>query len=101
MRMRKKPNLVPRMEACSEYWIQNPEAYRGKWRELMPQCSQLRVEVGCGKGEFTVKTAEAEPDILLIAVEIVKDAMWSVLQWMLFPYLWQMALMNLKCEIKN
>jgi len=75
MRMRKKPNLVPRMEACSEYWIQNPEEYRGKWRELMPGCSQLRVEVGCGKGEFTVKTAEAEPDILLIAVEIVKDAM--------------------------
>ena len=75
MRMRKKTNLVPRMEACSEYWIQNPEGYKGRWRELMPGCRELRVEVGCGKGGFTVKTAEANPDILLIAVEICKDAM--------------------------
>lgn len=75
MRMRKKTNLVPRMEACSEYWIQNPEEHRGHWRELMPDCRQLRVEVGCGKGGFTVKTAQAEPDCLLIAVEICKDAM--------------------------
>ena len=75
MRMRKKTNLVPRMEACAEYWIQNPEEYKGRWRELKPGCSELRVEVGCGKGGFTVKTAEADPDVLLIAVEICKDAM--------------------------
>ena len=59
MRMRKKTNLVPRMEACAEYWIQNPEEYKGRWRELMPACKELRVEVGCGKGGFTVKTASA------------------------------------------
>jgi len=29
MRMRKKPNLVPRMEACSDIWIRDPEAHRG------------------------------------------------------------------------
>ena len=75
MRMRKKTNLVPRMEACAAYWIQNPEEYKGRWRELMPQCRELRVEVGCGKGGFTVKTAAANPDVLLIAVEICKDAM--------------------------
>ena len=75
MRMRKKTNLVPRMEACSEYWIRNPEEYKGRWRELMPACSALHVEVGCGKGGFTVQTAAANPDVLLIAVEICKDAM--------------------------
>ena len=75
MRMRKMKNLDPRMEACSEYWIREPQTYKGHWRDLMPQCRELRVEVGCGKGKFTVETAAAEPDILLIAVEIVKDAM--------------------------
>ena len=75
MRMRKKTNLVPRMEACEKYWIREPEQFKGRWRELMPQCSQLRVEVGCGKGGFTVKTAAADPSVLLIAVEICKDAM--------------------------
>ena len=75
MRMRKKRNLDPRMEACSAYWIQDPETHRGAWRALMPEAKELRVEVGCGKGKFTVETAAAEPDVLLIAVERVKEAM--------------------------
>lgn len=75
MRMRKKPNLVPRMEACSDIWVRQPEEYRGKWRELYPQCRELRLEVGCGKGKFTMETAAAEPDILLIAMERVPEAM--------------------------
>ena len=75
MRMRKKPNLVPRMEACSDIWIRNPEELRGKWRELYPDARELRLEVGCGKGKFTAETAAAEPDILLIAMERVPEAM--------------------------
>ena len=41
----------------------------------MPGCRELRVEVGCGKGKFTVETAAAEPDVLLIAIERVPDAL--------------------------
>ncbi|NLU23211.1 MAG: tRNA (guanosine(46)-N7)-methyltransferase TrmB, partial [Clostridiales bacterium] len=43
--------------------------------ELASQTKEIRVELGCGKGHFTVETALAEPDILLIAVEKVPDAM--------------------------
>ena len=43
MRMRKKPNLGPRMEACSDIWIRNPEELRGKWRELYPEARELRL----------------------------------------------------------
>ncbi|MCI6729365.1 MAG: tRNA (guanosine(46)-N7)-methyltransferase TrmB [Clostridiales bacterium] len=75
MRMRKKPNLVPRMERCSGWWIREPETMKGKWRELAPQCTRIWVEVGCGKGRFTVETAAANPDMLLIAMERVPDAM--------------------------
>ena len=75
MRMRKKKNLAPRMERCDALWIREPEAYKGKWRKLMPGCTELRLELGCGKGGFTVKTAEANPDVLVIAVERVPDAM--------------------------
>ncbi|MBQ7255522.1 MAG: tRNA (guanosine(46)-N7)-methyltransferase TrmB [Oscillospiraceae bacterium] len=75
MRMRKKPNLIPRMEACTEWQIAQPETYKGHWRELMPAAKELRVEVGCGKGKFTVETAASEPDVLLIALEVVPDAM--------------------------
>src|SRR5574344_1843231 len=41
----------------------------------MPQARELRVELGCGKGRFTVGTAANEPDVLFLAVEKVPDAM--------------------------
>jgi len=75
MRMRKMKNLQPRMEACGEYRILEPADYKGKWRSLMPDCKALWVEVGCGKGKFTAETAEANPDVLLIAVERCREAM--------------------------
>ena len=75
MRMRRKKNLGPRMEACAAWQIRDPEALRGSWRSLMPQAEELRVELGCGKGRFTCETAKAEPEVLFIAVERVPDAM--------------------------
>ena len=75
MRMRKMKNLQPRMEACGDYRILEPAAYKGKWRSLMPECEALWVEVGCGKGKFTAETAEANPNVLLIAVERCREAM--------------------------
>ena len=75
MRMRRRNNLEPRMAACEPVWIHEPEALKGNWRSLMPSCRELRVEVGCGKGKFTVETAAQEPDVLLIAIERVPDAL--------------------------
>ena len=75
MRMRKKKNLIPRMERCGDRLIRDPYSMPGRWRELMPQARELRVELGCGKGRFTAGTAAAEPDVLFIAVERVPDAM--------------------------
>ena len=34
MRMRKKKNLLPRMERCEAYQIKDPYARKGHWREL-------------------------------------------------------------------
>ena len=75
MRMRKKKNLLPRMERCSACLVREPYEMQGKWRELMPQARELRLELGCGKGRFTMGVAQAEPDVLFIAVEMVPDAM--------------------------
>lgn len=75
MRMRKKKNLEPRMAACAAWLIADPQAQKGRWHDLMPQAKEVRVELGCGKGRFTVDTALSEPDVLLIAVEKVPDAM--------------------------
>ena len=78
MRMRKKPNLLPRMERCGHLLIdtsEKPFPRRGHWRELMPEATELHLELGCGKGRFTVETAAQNSNILHIAVERVPDAM--------------------------
>lgn len=75
MRIRKKKNLKPRMERCSHIQINDPEKHKGNWPELLPECAELHLELGCGKGRFTVLTAENNPQALLIAVEKVPDVL--------------------------
>ena len=75
MRMRKMKNLAPRTEACAAYRITDAAQRQGTWRQLKPDATALWVEVGCGKGKFTAETAEANPDVLLIAIERCREAM--------------------------
>ncbi len=75
MRMRKKPNLSARMERCEALLVEDPASLRGHWRDLKPDASDLRLELGCGKGRFTAETAAQHPDSLYIALERVPDAM--------------------------
>lgn len=75
MRMRKKKNLAPRMEACGTLLVTDPAAEKGRWRARKPDAVRLRLELGCGKGRFTAETAAAHPEDLYVAVERVPDAM--------------------------
>ncbi len=75
MRMRKRNNLEPRLETCTSVWIRDPETRRGSWRSLLPEARELHLEIGCGKGKFTVEMAEQNPEVLFIAVERVKEAL--------------------------
>lgn len=74
MRMRRKKNLIPRMERCKALLIQNPYAMPGKWRETFPEAEALYLELGCGKGRFTAETAAANPHVLLLGLEVVPEA---------------------------
>jgi tRNA (guanine-N7-)-methyltransferase len=49
------------MERCVAYIAQNPEEHKGLWREFLglDENSRLEAEIGCGKGGFSVKTAES------------------------------------------
>ena len=72
--MRKKPNLIPRMERCAAWQVKAPEELRGRWLESFGG-ERLWIELGCGKGRFTAGTAAQNPDCLIAAVERVPDAM--------------------------
>ena len=75
MRMRRMKSLEPRMEKCAGLRVMEPQTLLGHWRERMPDCTALWVEVGCGKGKFTAETAQANPTVLLVAVERCREAM--------------------------
>ncbi len=80
MRMRNKKNLIPRMEKCAAVQVLEPQALQGRWATLLPDCRQVRAEMGCGKGRFTVGTAQASPDALIVALEKVPNAMVTAME---------------------
>lgn len=74
MRIRFKKWARPELEA-SKFYIDNPEYYKGKWRELFknPE-APLHLELGCGKGTFMAKLATRDRNVNHIAIDVV-DAM--------------------------
>lgn len=75
MRMRKRSNLEPRMEKCAELMITEPETLMGHWAENFEGFKNIHLELGCGKGRFTVETAANAPETLFVAVEKERSAM--------------------------
>ena len=73
MRIRKKPNLIPRMARCIQVQIEDPAALKSEWLKRNPDYAELWLELGCGKGRFTADTAEQNPQALLVAVEKVPE----------------------------
>ena len=75
MRMRRKPNLEQRLEQCAAVLAKNPEENRGCWLEKYGQYRHLHLEIGCGKGKFTIEMAKNNPDTLFVAIEKVQSAL--------------------------
>lgn len=73
MRIRFKPWARPELEA-SKFYIDNPEDYKGKWKNQFLNQAPLYVELGCGKGGFISQMAVKHPEINFIAIDLV-DAM--------------------------
>lgn len=75
MRMRRKKNLIPRLEKCAPVAQTEPQELKGRWLATYPGHDELRAEIGCGKGRFTAETAKSAPNALYIAVEKDQNAM--------------------------
>ncbi len=73
MRIRYKPWARGELEASS-FYIDNPEAYKGKWKSLFANDNPIHLELGCGKGGFISQLASQNTDINYIAIDMV-DAM--------------------------
>ena len=73
MRMRKKKNLLPRMEKAGAvlFDAEGREGLTGE--DIFGKQAPLMLEIGCGKGRFLCEKAKAFPDALFIGVERIAD----------------------------
>ena len=88
MRQRKAKNMEERLQACAEYMIQpeikyaNISSFNKEWNDTDGESNELApdknyfdndkdvyLEIGCGKGNFIIKKALANPDKNFIAIE--------------------------------
>ena len=79
MRMRRKRRLMSRIDSCAHLLISEPEKLRGRWLDEF-KFSKLHIELGCGKGSFTVKTAKSEPEVLLVGLEKISNVIVIALE---------------------
>lgn len=75
MRVHKKKHGAERLEACGNIVIKDLKAEGNSSQALFGNNNPMRIEIGCGKGDFIVGTAAKEPDVNFLAVEKVSDVL--------------------------
>ena len=70
MRVRKRKGAEEHLANHPQYVILEPEAAKGKWRELFGNDNPIHIEVGSGKGAFITGMAQQNPDINYIGIDI-------------------------------
>ncbi len=75
MRVHKKKHGTERLEACGNIVIKDLRVEGSTSEQLFGNSNPLRLEIGCGKGDFIVGTAAKEPNVNFLAIEKVSDVL--------------------------
>ncbi|MDU5595891.1 tRNA (guanosine(46)-N7)-methyltransferase TrmB [Peptoniphilus rhinitidis] len=74
MRLRKKHFAIPEMHK-NPYVFFNGEENKGKWKEIFGNDNPIYLEIGAGKGKFTIESAKRNKNINYIMVDIETNAL--------------------------
>lgn len=74
MRLRNVKNAVE-IVSNSEYFINNPKDFIGKYKTIFNNNNPIHIEIGMGKGDFIIGMAEKYPDINFIGIEKYESVM--------------------------
>lgn len=69
MRQRKVKNVEERLAIFSKFSVEDGRKLKGNWKNLFNNENDIYMELGCGKGQFSIKQAELHPNRNYIAVE--------------------------------
>ncbi len=75
MRVKKKKHGAERMAACGDIVINDLTLANKNPKNLFDDDNEVRIEIGCGKGDFIVGTAAQNPDVNFLAIERVHDVL--------------------------
>lgn len=70
------------MIAESDFVVHNPEAARGKWRDIFKNDNPVRIEIGMGKGKFIHTLAGQNPGINYVGIEKYSSVLLRAIQKM-------------------
>lgn len=70
MRIRKRSWTKKELKEA-EFYIDNPEKNKGKWKSVFKVERPLHLELGCGKGQFIANLAYKNPNINFIGVDLI------------------------------
>ncbi|MCI9586249.1 MAG: tRNA (guanosine(46)-N7)-methyltransferase TrmB [Bacilli bacterium] len=64
----------------SEYIIQKPSSYKGKFNTIFDNSNPIHLEIGMGKGQFLTGMAKSFPNINFIGIEMYDSVMVRAVQ---------------------
>lgn len=79
MRQRKVKNLETKYEAYGDILVYEPAELKSKWSTIAGG-KRIFLEIGCGKGKFTMENAKLYPENFYIAVEGNRSVMLRAME---------------------
>lgn len=64
----------------SPYVIKDPEQYKGNYKKMFKNKSEIHLEIGMGKGDFIIKMAQKHPNINFIGIEMFDSVLLRAVQ---------------------
>ncbi len=111
MRMRRKRNLEPRMEACADVLLcrgkpcknlkEAAETFRAllDLHQIFGNDFPVELEVGCGNGGFLLEKATREPNVNFLAVELCTNVILTAMERVRAAGLKNIRFLNIPAEI--
>lgn len=111
MRMRRKRNLEPRIEACKDVLLvrgapclnlkEAEESFRAlfDFEEVFGNSNPVELEVGCGNGGFIKELAAREKDTNFLCVEICDNVILTAMERILEAGIKNVRFLNIPAEI--
>ena len=67
----------PHVFECAQY-VQGDNSLKGNWKKkVFGNDNPIVIELGCGKGEYTVALSELYPEKNVIGIDIKGARMWT------------------------